>query len=75
MSSHISDDMKFDACYLQIAVTGCFAILAQPVKTKHMGDVHKVTAECVHCTEVICPLSLPEEATNNNMYLDLQDKL
>jgi len=71
MSSHICDDFKFDACCLQIAVTGYFAILAHPVKTKHIRDACKVTAECVHCTEAIWPLLLPEEATNTNMYLDL----
>ena len=50
MSRHICDEEKFDACCLQIAVTGYFAILARPLNTKHIRDACKVTAECVHCT-------------------------
>ena len=71
LSSHVFGEVKFDACCLQIAVTGYFAILACPVNTEHIRDARKVTAECVRCTEVIWPLLLPEAAPNTKTYLDL----
>ena len=75
MSSHVCDEEKFDACCWRIAVTGYFAILAHLVKTKHIRDACKVTAECVHCTEAIWQLLLPEAAPNTKTYLDLIRKI